>query len=272
MNAVLTDEQAPLAPGAQLLPGYRVRGHLRRGRPYDVYEVFCERRRCSCIAKTPRPAAASDPNVAAQLLEEGTRLAGLSHPHLVQVYELVEFSAPAVIMETLGGETLKFMIHDRGRPIAFAGLVHMGLQLCSALGYIHRNGLLHLDLKPSNIVNDRGRVKLLDLSLARPPGPGPRCGTHTYLPPEQAVGGDYTAANDAWGIGVVLFEAITAQVPFPGSASGGHRQLVERRTVPAEHHDRVPPAMVTLVNACLDPVAGQRPALGELEALLESLV
>lgn len=268
---VVADEQAPLPPGTELLPGYSVLRHLRRGRPFDVYEVFCERRRCSCVAKTARPAASGNAQVEAALLEEGKRLAALSHPHLVQVYEVVDAPTPGVILETLGGETLKFMIHNRGRPIDPTGLVHLGLQLCSALSYLHRNDLLHLDLKPSNVINDRGRAKVIDLSVARTPGPGPCCGTSVYLSPEQAIAGDVTAASDVWGVGALLYEAITSEVPFPGSVTGDYEQLRERRTIPTDHRGRVASGMSALIDACLDPAAMHRPSLADVEALLESI-
>lgn len=270
-TAILVEEQQPLARGLVLLPGYRVRRHLRRGRPYDVYEVHSDLRRTSCVAKVARPAAAGDSDAASQLIVEGSRLAALTHPHLVQVYEVLEDPVAAIIMETLGGQTLKFMIHDRGRPVDPEGLLHLGSQLCSAVGYLHRNGLLHLDLKPSNVVNDRGRVKLIDLSLARPAGSGVRCGTSQYLAPEQARGGALSTATDVWGVGVVLYEAITSRRPFDESTSGDYRQLDERRVLPRNARDRVAPALADLVDACLDPEPVRRPTLDQVEAVLDSL-
>ncbi|MEV0304874.1 ABC transporter transmembrane domain-containing protein [Streptomyces prasinus] len=94
-------------------------------------------------------------------------------------------------------------------------LALLGVQLCSALHYLHGQGLLRLDLKPSNVVVDRGHAKVLDLSIARPPGPAPAgVGTFRYLAPEQARGGPLSAAADVWGIGITLYEAAVGDVPF----------------------------------------------------------
>ncbi len=107
-----------------------------------------------------------------------------------------------IVLETLGGQTLAHMIEAERRELAPAELAHLGLQLGSAIRYLHRSGYLHLDLKPSNIVADGGRAKVIDLSLARPPGPAPAgIGTWCYLAPEQARGGELGPAADVWGIG-----------------------------------------------------------------------
>lgn len=264
-------ERSPLEAGEELLPGFRVRRHLRRGRPFDVYEVFCESRRCSCVAKVPQPAAAGNESVARQLRAEGTRLAALSHPHLVRAYDVLESPLPAIILETLGGATLKHLIHDRGRAIDPDGLIHLGTQLCSALGYLHRNGLLHLDLKPSNVVAESGRAKVIDLSVARPPGPGGRCGTAAYLAPEQARSEDCSAATDVWGLGATLFEAITSQTPFGGSTGGLYRQLEERLVVSSAGRDRVGAELASIVDACLEPKSVHRPTLSEVDVFFDLL-
>ncbi len=183
------DEPPPLEPQDELVPGYQVRRHLRRGRPFDVYEVWSQERHCSCVAKTPRPAAEPE-RAQAMLRREGQRLLSFTHPHLVRAYEVLDVPRPAMVLETLQGQTVQHHIHEAGRPLVSGELACLGLHLCAALSYLHHHHLLHLDLKPSNIIFDSGRAKLIDLSLARPPGPGQRgTGTPAYLSPEQATGG-----------------------------------------------------------------------------------
>ena len=205
----------PLAGGTMIAPGYEVIEHLSRGRRLDVYDAWSEERGCRCVVKALRPERAHEPTARELLIREGRLLERLGHPHLVRGYETLLDPAPMIVLETLGGQTLAHMIEEERRELAPAELAHLGLQLGSAVRYLHRSGYLHLDLKPSNIVADGGRAKVIDLSLARPPGPAPAgIGTWCYLAPEQARGGELGPAADVWGIGAVLFEAATGTPAF----------------------------------------------------------
>ena len=88
-----------------------------------------------------------------RLVREGELLLELAHPHIVRAYELRRRAPhPVLVLETLGGETLEHMIQSAPRRLAIADVAHLGLQLCSAIGYLHGHGYLHLDLKPSNVI------------------------------------------------------------------------------------------------------------------------
>lgn len=286
-----------LRPGAQIVPGYEVIEHLSRGRRLDVYDAWSEERGCRCVIKALRPERAHEATARALLVREGELLERLSHPHLVRGYETVLEPAPAVVMETLGGQTLAHMIEHERRELSPAELAHLGLHLGSAIRYLHRNGYLHLDLKPSNIVADGGRAKVIDLSLARPAGPAPAgVGTWCYLAPEQARGGELGPAADVWGIGVVLFEAATGSPAFddpdepfdddPSLTESDDDELatwesddrgdddypqLERTAVPARSLRELPPALGQLIDACLVPNPQDRPTLEELLAGLAPL-
>jgi serine/threonine protein kinase len=205
----------PLPPGTRPAPGYEILGHLARTGWLDVYDAWSEERACRCVLKVVRPDRRGHKETAERLLREGRWLREFSHPHLVRAYETVETPEPLVVLETLGGETLSHLIQRLERRPAAADVALLGVQLCSAVHYLHGRGLLHLDLKPSNVVVECGRAKVLDLSTARPPGPAPPgVGTFCYLAPEQARGGRLTAAADVWGIGVTLYEVACGDVPF----------------------------------------------------------
>jgi eukaryotic-like serine/threonine-protein kinase len=258
-----------LPAGAALAPGYEVIGHLSRGRALDVYDVWSEERQCRCVAKVLRPDRAHEPRPRRRLRAEGRLLLQLTHPHIVRAYELLERPDPVVILEVLEGETLDHLIARRRRRLPVVELAFLGLQLCSAIQYLHRHAVLHLDLKPSNVICEGGQSRVIDLSVARPPGPvAPGTGTLQYLSPEQARGGHVMGASDVWGIGAVLFEAATAVRPFR-SPNGAYEQL-RRRAEPVAAHRRVPPRFGLLVDACLEPDPGARPSLGELAASLEA--
>jgi serine/threonine protein kinase len=145
------------------------------------------------------------------------------------------------------------------------------LHLCSAVHYVHRQGLLHLDLNPSNIVSGLGVAKVLDLSSVQPPGRGRRGnGTPLYMAPEQARGDLLTEATDVWGIGTVLFHAATGKPPFEAEAPGKYQQL-ERRADPVRSYRRVPAAFAAAVDGCLDPEPERRPSVDELAERLYEL-
>jgi eukaryotic-like serine/threonine-protein kinase len=257
-----------LAPGAPLAPGYEVIEHLSRGNALDVYDAWSVERDCRCVAKALRPDRAGDAGPRRRLLVEGRVLAALTHPHLVRAYELVRRPAPVLILETLEGETLDHLIAHRRARLPAGELAHLGLQLCSAIGYLHRHGWLHLDLKPSNIVAEAGLAKVIDLSVARRPGRAHAgIGTPQYMAPEQARGGRLSEAADVWGLGAVLFEAASAQRPFSASGDGEYEQL-ERRLAAIRGLRRLPQGLAALIDACLEPAADDRPAVAELAAAL----
>jgi eukaryotic-like serine/threonine-protein kinase len=279
---------APLAAGVEPAPGYRTIELLRRGRDLDVYDVWSQDRACRCVIKSVRPDRLGREGPRERLLAEGRLLQRLTHPHIVRAYEVIEEPVPMVVMETLAGETLGHMIEVREVELSAAELAQLGLHLCSAIRYLHGHGMLHLDLKPSNVIAECGRAKLIDLSVARPPGPAHAgIGTHYYLSPEQARGGELGPAADVWGIGAVLFEAATGEPAFDGPEADGEdgdydesasesldegdypqltataRRIDELRPLPRELAD--------LVAACLDPSPQLRPSVDELMRRLEPL-
>ncbi len=257
-----------LAPGAVIAPGYEALDHLSRGADLDVYDAWSSERDCRCVVKLLRPDRTGDEAARRRLLGEGRLLLGLAHPHLVRAYEVLERPA-AVVLETLTGATLAHIIAERRRRLPALDLCHLGLQLCSAVGYLHRNGTLHLDLKPSNVVSEMGHVRVIDLSLARPPGKVPAgFGTRQYLAPEQARGGEVTAASDVFAVGGVLFAAATASRPFP-RREGPFEQL-ERRAPRVATLRRLPRGMPALIDSCLEPDPAARPEVVDVRDALQA--
>jgi serine/threonine protein kinase len=261
---------ATIRPGVRLAPGYEVVGHLHRGGALDVYEVWSDERACQCIAKVVRPDRLGDVKSRRRLYREGRLLARMTHPHIVRAFDVLERPQPVVVLETLTGATLAYLIEEeyerRGLPLR--DVVALGLQLCSAIAYLHRHRLLHLDLKPSNIVSELGRAKLIDLSIARSPGRARKgSGTRVYMAPEQARGGTLNEAADVWGLGVVLYEAASGQRPFPTRRRVRYPQL-DRCAEPVGSLRRLPRALAASIDACLEQQPRDRPTTAELGAAL----
>ena len=232
------------------LPGYRVIEHLSRTLRFDTYEVWSEDRACSCVAKVVREDRRGEPRVREALIAEGERLIGLVHPHIVRGYELIAHPETALIMETLDGETLAHLIDRTPGGLPAEDVAWLGMHLGSALRYLHNRDLLHLDVKPANVVADGGRAKLLDLSLARPPGRSDAgVGTWCYLSPEQDAGGELGPAADVWGLGMTLYEAATGDE-------------VEGR--PPSARGRITDALAAAIDDCLQPDPAARPSLEQL--------
>ena len=259
MSAAGAGVAPPLAVGEPLAPGYVVEAHLSRNQVLDVYEVWSADRDCRCVAKVLRPDSRAHARRRARLEREGRLLLELAHPHLVRAYELLTEPELVLVLETLGGDRLDHFIRLGSRRIPAVEVAELGVQLCSAVGYLHRHRWLHLDLKPTNVIVKLGTVRLFDLSLVRRPGPGrPRYGTVGYLSPEQVRGGEFTEATDVFGLGCVLFEAATRRDPGAGRGPDMPPRVRSLR--------RLPGGLGETIDAALSPSPADRPPLRELAA------
>ncbi|WP_053693784.1 serine/threonine-protein kinase [Streptomyces sp. WM6372] len=278
----------PLAPGRAPAPGYEVLAHLARTGWLDLYDAWSEERDCRCVVKVLRPDRRDEDRLAERLVREGRWLRRFTHPHLVRAYETFASPEPLVVLETLTGETLAHLIDRLPRRAAAEDVAVLGVQLCSAVHYLHGQGLLHLDLKPANVVVECARAKVLDLSVARAPGAAPAgVGTFGYMSPEQARGGALSAAADVWGIGITLYELATGDLPFDigdttdgttttdrtptagGAAADWYPQL-EAPAPPVRARRRLPPALAAAIDGCLRPDPADRPSVSELSAALDT--
>jgi serine/threonine protein kinase len=250
-----------LSAGATLAPGYTVLEHLHRSLRLDTYHAWSEERACGCVAKVLRPERRADPGERARLREEGERLVALAHPHIVRGYEVAAGPGPVVVMETLTGATLAHLLDERPDGLTAREVAWLGRHLASALRYLHGRGLVHLDVKPANVVAEAGRAKLIDLSVAQQPGPCPAdCGTPGHQAPEQLDGGIAGPATDGWALGALLLEAATGLAPREVRVTRGRRL---RR--------RLGEAAGEAVLACLRRDPARRPSLADLDAALVAL-
>lgn len=266
----------PKRPGEALTAAYTVRQHLNRGNVHDVYSVWSAERDCLCIAKLLRPDRLDDATLRDRLIREGRCLTGFTHPHLVRGYEVIATEAitgPIVVTETLTGFTLSRLIQDSvPHGLSPGDAAQLGRQLCAALHYLHRHDLVHLDLKPSNIVCNAGRAVLIDIDLAQSPGPcRAGAGTAAYMAPEQMAGGPVAHPADIWGLGGVLYRALTCHRPFANShiarRRSGHAADLTRLERPG-----IGPEFRRLIADCLAVTPAERPTLDAVRRALDGLL
>jgi serine/threonine-protein kinase len=223
----VADDVAVTADGRVRLPAERyetleVLGQGAMGIVYKARDRALDR---VVAIKTIRPdqaAPGSDfSSITERLYQEATAAARLTHPGIVTVYDVtITAGLPYVVMEYFKGRTLSDLLSNGALPPQKAG--HVILQVCHALEYAHAQGVIHRDVKSSNImVDERWHVKLADFGVARvvdkqPTRTGVMIGTPAYMSPEQVHGAAADARSDLFSLGVVLYEALTGQKPFPG--------------------------------------------------------
>ena len=201
---------------------YRVVRKLGTGGMANVYLAEDQELGRSVAIKMLDERHSQDEQFVERFRREAKNAAGLSHPNIVSIYDRGQAEGTYYIaMEYLEGRTLKELLIARG-PTPLAVAIDYARQILSALGFAHRHGIVHRDIKPHNVVvAPDGRLKVTDFGIARSgtsqmTETGSIIGTAQYLSPEQAKGAPVTPASDIYSVGIVLYEMLTGLVPFTG--------------------------------------------------------
>nr|MBN1228341.1 serine/threonine protein kinase [Anaerolineae bacterium] len=193
--------------------------------------------------KVLRQKYVSDPEFLLRFRREARAVANLSHPNIVTVHDVGQDGASIhyIVMEYVPGQNLKQLILAQGAFEVDAALA-ITIEVCKGVGYAHRAGLAHCDIKPQNIlVTPDHRIKVVDFGIARALSTGQGdedeevvWGSPHYFSPEQATGSSPTPASDVYSIGVVLFELLTGHLPFTGA---NYQELA------MAHYSQEPPSL-----------------------------
>ncbi len=189
---------------------------------------------------------------------EAQAAASLSHPNIVSIYDVGhedENNLYYIVMELVQGKTLKEIIHSEG-VLSWKWAVNIAMQIASALELAHKNGIIHRDIKPHNIIiTEDGIAKVTDFGIAKAVSNstitafGTTIGSVHYFSPEQAKGGFTDAKSDLYSLGVVMYEMLTGKVPFdadtPVSVALKHMQ--EEPKEPIELNPEIPTAVNQIV-------------------------
>lgn len=218
--------------------------------------------------KMVRETVAADPRAKALFLEEAKTLAGLAHPCIVSLHDVVESEGTTyLVFEHVEGETIAEIVANRGR-LSVRETVGILRHVCEALAFAHARDVVHRDVKPANIMRTKGYVKLMDFGIAlhadrtgdAPVGGG----TLLYMAPEQHKG-KATFRSDVFALGVTAYEMLTGQMPFTGRDLRARKLRGRYEPLP----ERIPAALRELVASCLKPDPADRPE--SIRALGKSL-
>jgi eukaryotic-like serine/threonine-protein kinase len=227
---------------------YRIVRKLGAGGMADVYLAEDQELGRRVAIKILNDRHAADDQFVERFRREAKNAAGLSHPNIVSIYDRGTAEGTYYIaMEFLDGRSLKELIISRG-PAPIKVAIEYARQILGAIGFAHRHGIVHRDIKPHNVlVGPEGRLKVTDFGIARSGASqmtevGSIIGTAQYLSPEQAQGSPVDQTSDLYSVGVVLFEMLTGQVPFTGDTplEIAMKHLSEVPKPPSELRPEVP--------------------------------
>ena len=273
-----------LEPGTRL-GAYEVTAFLSAGGMGEVYRARHTVLNRPVAIKTVSPRLA-DPIAKRRLIREAQHASVLNHPNICTIYEVGDAGGmPFVVMELVEGRPLSDMLHATAPALDDA--LAYGTQIADALEHAHQHGIVHRDLKSSNIVVDtNGRPIVLDFGLARrlpqeagdAPGDstvtaqGALAGTLSHMAPEVLLGGRADARSDVWSLGVLLYELTTGGLPFTGRTPFETSSAILSEP-PRPMSSRVPLAVRLVIARCLvkDPDARYQRA-GEVRAALDAIL
>ena len=250
---------------------YVVQAVVGTGGMAVVYRAFDKKKNRIVAIKVLRPEYESDEEFVRRFSREAEAASKVSHENIVNMLDVgIDGDMRYIVMEYVDGQTLKEMIRQRG-AIHPDTAIRMAIRILAAVDHAHRNGIVHRDIKPQNImVDNQGRVKVADFGIARlkasqttateEGSSGSVLGSVHYFSPEQAKGEVADEKSDLYSVGVVMYEMLTGQVPFDGetSVSVALKHVSEEPKSMRDHQEGISKALDEVVMRALCKDASKR--------------
>ena len=247
-----------LKPGMFISDRYEIIDNVGSGGMADVYKAKDQRLNRFVAIKVLKPEYSSDKSFVNKFRGEAQSAAGLSHPNIVNVYDVGDDSGlHYIVMELVEGITLKRFIERKGK-LEVKEAVGIAIQIAQGMEAAHDNHIIHRDIKPQNIIISRdGKVKVTDFGIAKATNSNTitsnAMGSVHYLSPEQARGGYSDEKSDIYSLGVTLYEMLSGKVPFAGDNTVSVALLhIQGEAMPLRDLDQsIPISVDKIVQKCM---------------------
>lgn len=247
-----------IQPGTYLSNRYEIIEKIGSGGMADVYKAKCHRLNRYVAIKVLKPEFSRDQNFVQKFRAEAQAAAGLSHPNIVNVYDVSEENGLYfIVMELIEGITLKDFILAKGK-LSVREAVGITIQIAQGLEVAHQNHIVHRDIKPQNIILSKdGLAKVTDFGIAKAVTSNTitsnAVGSVHYISPEQARGGYSDEKSDIYSLAVTLYEMLCGHVPFTGDSTVNVAlQHIQQEAVPLREMDpSIPVSIDKIVQKCM---------------------
>lgn len=248
-----------LRTGIYLQGRYEILGLIGSGGMADVYKAKCHKLNRLVAIKVLKEEFSDDSGFLGKFQMEAQAAAGLSHPNIVNVYDVVdEGNIHCIVMELIEGITLKSYILKKGK-LEVKEAVGIAIQVAQGIAAAHEQKIIHRDIKPQNMIISRdGKVKVADFGIARAATTqtmtSEAMGSVHYISPEQARGGYSDARSDIYSLGITMYEMVTGRLPFEGenTVAIAIAQLQEPITRPSFYNPEIPVSLEGIILKCTE--------------------
>ena len=246
-----------LNPGTMLSGRYEIIEMVGSGGMSEVYKAKCHVLNRFVAIKVLKPEFSSDVNFVTKFRIEAQSAAGLSHPNIVNVYDVGEDNGIYyIVMELVEGITLKEYIQQHGR-IAPMEAIDFAIQIAQGVQAAHEHHTIHRDIKPQNIIiANNGTLKVTDFGIAKAASSSTTTtnamGSVHYISPEQARGGFSDERSDIYSLGITMYEMLTGHVPFEGenNVAIALMHIQSEMVSPREYYPDIPTSLEKIIRKC----------------------
>ena len=261
----------------RMIGHYRILEEIGRGGMGVVYKALDTKLNRPVAIKSLQAENLQDEGAQKRFLREALMVARLDHPYICKVYEILEQEGGTyIVLEYVRGRPLSELMVDPAQPVPLDKVLEYGREIAEALEEAHKNGVVHRDIKPGNIMLlDSGHIKVLDFGLAKPlskrtdtgttgsaslTSTGTVLGTLTHMSPEQIRGQEVDARSDIFSFGIVMYEMVAGQRPFVGDTGAQVAAAIINEEAEPLHRYRkgVPEGLDRVIQRMLEKDCGER--------------